>query len=157
MNFSTQPNHVIEKNAAVKEQKNQLEMFAGISGEIKRVARLASDIEMTAINGMIMANKSAGATSGFGVVALEIQVLSVSFLHITKELTRLVYRMAYLVGQDLNQSRRMRIFSDTARSHARAKQFIAHAYDNGYQKNCADATAIKQAAHAVVRLLQRAE
>lgn len=138
-------------------QKNGLEGFAEISREIKCVARLAGDIELTAINGMIMANKSGGTSSGFGVVAHAIQVLSLLFLQIIQELTRLIYQMAYLVGQGVNQARRLRILNETVLSNERSKRFISHAYENGVKKLSTDAIEIRKSANEVMRLLLRAE
>lgn len=141
----------------MNKQQNQLEWFAGISREIKRVARLAGDIELTAINGMIMANKSGGTSGGFGVAAHEIQVLSLFFLQVTQELTRLIYQMAYLVGKGVSQAHRLRIFSETALCNERSKRFISCAYENGGKKLSTEAIELRQSAHEVMRWLQRAE
>jgi hypothetical protein len=138
-------------------QKNKLHAFAGLIMKIKRVSRLAGDIELTAINGMILANKSGGTSSGFGVVAHEMQALSLLFLHITQELTRLVYQMACLEGKGLNQARRMRILNETALSNERSKRFISHSYENSGKKLSTDAIEIRKSANEVMCLLQRAE
>lgn len=135
----------------MNKQRNALEQFAHIAREIKRVAHLAGDIELTAINGMIMANKSGGTTSGFGVAAHEIQVLSLSFLHVTKELTRLIYQMAYLVGKGVNQARRMRILNEAGMCNELSKRYISYACENGERKMSSEAIEISQSAHEVMR------
>lgn len=141
----------------MSKQRNALEQFAHIAREIKRVAHLAGDIELTAINGMIMANKSGEATSGFGVAAHEIQVLSLFFLHVTQELTRLIYQMAYLVGKGVNQAHRMRLLNETALGNERSKRYISYACENGERKISSEAIEIRQSAHEVMRWLKRAD
>lgn len=141
----------------MNKQHNELEQFSGLAREIKRIARLAGDIELTAINGMIMANKSGGTCSGFGVAAHEIQALSLFFLTVTQELTRLIYQMAYLVGKGVNQARRLRILNQAALCNERSRGFISAACENGAKDLAAEAAEIRQAAREVMRWLQRAD
>lgn len=99
----------------VQMKKNDLEGFAAISREIGHIANIAEGIELTAINGMLMGKKSAGATNGFGIAAHEIQALSLYFIEATQGLSRLVYQMSFLVANGMNLDHRLRILNAAAR------------------------------------------
>lgn len=136
---------------------NDLRGFSAISREIGHIAYIAGGIELTAINGMLMVKKSAGSTTGFGVAAHEIQALSLYFIEVTQNLSRLVYQMSYLVGNGMNLDRRMRILNATAACHERAQAFISGACESRRKVLNANAIHIRQSANEVLRLLQRAE
>lgn len=136
---------------------NDLRGFSAISREIGHIAYIAGGIELTAINGMLMVKKSAGSTTGFGVAAHEIQALSLYFIEVTQNLSRLVYQMSYLVGNGMNLDRRMRILNATAACHERGQTFISRACESRRNVLNVNAMHIRQSANEVLRLLQRAE
>lgn len=138
-------------------KNNDLRGFAAISREIGHIAHIAGDIELTAINGMLMVKNSASSTTGFGVAAHEIQGLSLYFIEVTQNLSRLVYQMSYLVGNGMNLERRMRILNATAACHERGQMFISTACEGRRKVLNVNAMHIRQSANEVLRLLQRAE
>jgi hypothetical protein len=138
-------------------QSKELRGFTAISQHIKQIAFLAGDIELTAINGMLVANKSGKASIGFSVVAHEIQELSTAIIQVTQDLYRLVYEMANLVGNGLNIARMVRILCATATCSERAHGFIFNACNNGRKKLSTSAIRIRKSADEVGLLLQRTE
>lgn len=137
--------------------KSDLSGFAEITREIGCIAYIAGDIELTSINGMLVANKSAGASTGFGIAAQEIHALSSYFIQVTQELGLLVNQMAYLVGNGMVLARRVRTLNATAACGERVQQFIFNACKNCCKEFNANATRIRNLANEVLHLLQRAE
>lgn len=145
-----------KQNMRVRQSK-ELRGFTAISQQIKKVAYLAGDIELTAINGMLVANKSGGASIGFSVVAHEIQELSTAIIQVTQDLYRLVYEMANHVGSGLNLARMERILCATTICNERAHEYISNACKNSQKKLGTSAIQIRKSADKVLLLLQRTE
>lgn len=138
-------------------KKHDLQDLAAISREIGHIAKIAGDIELTAINGMLLVKKSTGATNGFGIAAHEIQALSTYFIETTPDLLHLVYQMSFLVGNGMNLHHRLRILNAAAASHERGQTFITKASENKCKALNANAIHIRQSAYEVLRLLQSVE
>lgn len=138
-------------------KKNDLAGFAAISREIGHIANIADSIELTAINGMLMDKKSAGATNGFGIAANEIQALSLYFIEATQGLSRLMYQMSFLVANGMKLDHRLRILNAAAACHERGQTFISKVCESKCKVLNANAIHIRQSANEALRLLQRAE
>jgi len=134
-----------------------LKGFAEVSRKIKSLAYLTGDIELTAINSMLVAQKAGGASIGFGVVALEIQSISQGLNHAVQDLSRLVQQLSTLVGQEMSLARRVRLLSLAAAFGGWGQVLMVNAYDLALEKMRVGATQIRAVAKASVRLLQSAE
>jgi hypothetical protein len=92
---------ICQSVSAVMQRSNEMSGIVAINEDIKQVMRIAGQINLAAINAMLIANKIGRGRSGFGVVSAELRAfsrrLSEAMALLMAQISELVREMAVMI------------------------------------------------------------
>jgi hypothetical protein len=104
---------------AVMQRSNEMSGIVAINEDIKQVMRIAGQINLAAINAMLIANKIGRGRSGFGVVSAELRAfsrrLSEAMAVLLAQISDLVREMAVMIR--MRKMMRLQLEARRAASH----------------------------------------
>lgn len=114
------------KDGTASEAKD-LYRVVTVNEEIKKVVQISSEVNLVALNAMLIAKRSGEKSRGFSVVSSELRVFSGKLERFMGELELLVFRLLKDVATMQKQSRIRREILATMKAGVRTKQFLAPA------------------------------
>jgi hypothetical protein len=96
-----------------------------LNEEIKRVTRIAREVNLAAFNAMLTAKKAGGHVAGFAVVSSELRVFSGRMTAEMGELSKLIFRLVATVASMQKELRMRRHFSNAACASGKAAHFLS--------------------------------
>lgn len=111
--------------AARQEAGTNLCEVVRLNEDIKRVMEISREVNLAAINAMLMAKKANGRVAGFGVVSAELRVFSSRLTGNMEDLVELIYSLVTQVAMLEKHRRMQRHFLDAAAQEETARQFLA--------------------------------
>lgn len=109
----------------MKNEAAALREVVQLNEEIKRVIRIAREVNLAAFNAMLMAKKANDKVAGFGVVSSELRVFSGRMTGEMRELSNLIFGLVARAALMQKELRMQRLLANASAAGERAAEFLA--------------------------------